>query len=274
MGEFKLGWKRDFEDVRDLDLKAEAVQPFLLSKGDIPDRHLPLPRELPRIKNQLNLGSCTANAGCFMMEACRQRSTRVRAKKLSRLFLYKVTRMLAGDDGDTGAHLRTTMKALAAFGTLPENKYPYNVEAFNEQPGAFEYALAQSYQALTYYRLDRNQDKHKVLDSIKINLSSSRPCIMGFTVFDGCMDGDTGEVSVPDNQGATGGHAVCVTGYDDRRRIGDCMGAFSFPNSYSREWGEEGYGWLPYEYVMQGWSTDWWTVMTQEWLDTKQFGRI
>jgi len=36
-------------------------------------------------------------------------------------------------------------------------------------------------------------------------------------------------------------------------------------------WGEEGYGWLPYEYVMQGLAEDFWSVLKKEWVDTGQF---
>ena len=40
-----------------------------------------------------------------------------------------------------------------------------------------------------------------------------------------------------------GWHAIVLTGFDDD------MNAFKFKNSWGKKWGEEGYGWLPYEYV-------------------------
>ena len=36
-------------------------------------------------------------------------------------------------------------------------------------------------------------------------------------------------------------------------------------------WGEGGYGWLPYEYVLQGMAVDWWTLLKSEWVATGQF---
>jgi len=33
-----------------------------------------------------------------------------------------------------------------------------------------------------------------------------------------------------------------------------------------------GYGWLPYEYVLQGMARDWWTILKKEYVPTKQFG--
>jgi len=33
-----------------------------------------------------------------------------------------------------------------------------------------------------------------------------------------------------------------------------------------------GYGWLPYDYVLNGLAEDWWTLIKQSWVDTGQFG--
>jgi C1A family cysteine protease len=36
-------------------------------------------------------------------------------------------------------------------------------------------------------------------------------------------------------------------------------------------WGENGYGWLPYEYVLKGLADDWWSLLKNEWVDTGKF---
>jgi C1A family cysteine protease len=36
-------------------------------------------------------------------------------------------------------------------------------------------------------------------------------------------------------------------------------------------WGESGYGWLPYEYLMRGLAEDFWSVLKKEWVDTGEF---
>jgi hypothetical protein len=33
----------------------------------------------------------------------------------------------------------------------------------------------------------------------------------------------------------------------------------------------EGYGWLPYEYILRGLAEDFWSVLKKEWIDTGQF---
>ena len=48
-----------------------------------------------------------------------------------------------------------------------------------------------------------------------------------------------------------GGHAIVAAGYDDKMVINNSKpGAFLIRNSWGKTWGEDGYGWLPYDYVL------------------------
>ena len=77
------------------------------------------------IENQGQIGSCTAHAGVGLLEYYQRRAYGIHLDA-SRLFLYKVTRNLLKWTGDTGAYLRTTMKAMAAFGVCPEEYWLYS----------------------------------------------------------------------------------------------------------------------------------------------------
>jgi len=89
--------------------------------------------------------------------------------------------------------------------------------------------------------------------------------------------GATGKIPSPARgESVLGGHAVLAVGYDDSLPIGsgdnEKVGAFLIRNSWGESWGERGYGWLPYEYVLGGLAEDWWCLVKAEWIDTGQFG--
>ena len=42
-------------------------------------------------------------------------------------------------------------------------------------------------------------------------------------------------------------------------------------NSWETGWGVKGYGWLPYDYVLNKLALDFWSLLRMEWVDTKQF---
>ena len=147
------------------------------------------------IEDQGSLGSCTANAGVSFIQFYERRAFGEHLDA-SRLFLYKVTRKLLHWTGDTGAWLRTTMKAMVLFGIPPEEYYPYDISKFDDEPTAFCYAFAQSYQSVKYYRLDKaTVSPDQLLARVKNFLAAGFPCMFGFTVYN--FGNDKGTHPVP-----------------------------------------------------------------------------
>jgi C1A family cysteine protease len=286
-GQLGMGWQRDLPDFRDYTAEHENVAPLLertaAKAGKQPAKAqatADLRQWFSPVENQGQLGSCTANAVVGLVEYFERRAFG-RHIDASRLFLYKATRDLLGLHGDTGASLRAAMGALALFGVPPEQYWPYKVAHYDVEPTPFCYAFASNYQALTYYRLDPPATPPQaLLDRIKANAAAGRPSCFGFTVYSSIgQAASSGKIPFPTKgEHVLGGHAIDIAGYDDKLQIHNTSpggttttGAFLIRNSWGTSWGMSGYGWLPYEYVLQHLATDFWTLIKGEWVDTGQF---
>jgi len=282
---YGMGWIPDYPDFRDYTEKTEEVKGVLRVTQLFKKKTLPKSIELRQwcspVEAQGMLGSCTAHAGAGIIEYYERKSFG-RHIDASRLFLYKVTRNLMKVKGDTGAYLRTTIGAMILFGVPPEDYWPYtdDEKKFDKEPLAFCYAFAQNYQTIKYYRHDPPETPaNTILNRVKTYLASGHPAMFGFTVYNSIDQADkTGRIPFPSSrEKIEGGHAVAAVGYDDSMKIRnsyggkETTGALLIRNSWGKGWGEEGYGWLPYEYILRGLAEDFWSVIKKEWIDTGEF---
>lgn len=281
-----LGWLPDIPDRRDYHEGTGEIQAMLKKVGVANADAVKLPTKVDLtqwcspIEDQESLGSCTANAGVALAEFF-QRKAFGKHVDASRLFLYKATRNLMDVSGDTGAYLRSTMKAMVLFGVPPEETWPYEIGDFDIEPSAYCYAYASNYQAIDYYRLDPpGSSPDDVQQRIWANLHAGMPAMFGFSVYSSIDQASkSGKIPFPSDQDSLeGGHAVVAVGYDDKMKIRHkqagftSVGAYLIRNSWGTNWGKNGYGWLPYEYVTEGLADDWWSLISSEWIDTGAFG--
>jgi C1A family cysteine protease len=280
-----MGWIPDYPDFRDYTEKTEEIKSVLGRGRKLKAKSLPASVDLREwcspIEDQGSLGSCTAHAGVGLIEYY-ERKAFGRYIDASRLFLYKATRNLMKQKGDTGAYLRKTMGAMVLFGAPPEDYWPYtdDEKKFDQEPPAFCYAFAQNYQAIKYFRHDPPGTKPgEIVKGIKTYLAEGHPAMFGFTVYNSIEQADsTGQIPFPSqNERIEGGHAIVAAGYDDKMKIKNKLGkvettgALLIRNSWGKEWGEKGYGWLPYEYIVRGLAEDFWSILKKEWIDTGEF---
>jgi C1A family cysteine protease len=278
------GWMPSAPDFRDLTPKHPDVAPMVKALGikkpeSLPDK-VDLSEWCSEIEDQENLGSCTAHAGVGAVEYLERRAFNKHIDG-SRLFVYKATRNLMEVTGDTGAWLRDTMASLTLCGVPPEKYYPYVVPDFDNEPPSFVYAVADNFEAMKYFSHDASEDNtKKVLESVKTFLAAGVPSMFGFYGFPS-FDYNEGGGQIPfpcPDEGAQWGHAILAVGYDNKKKIKNTMcnksttGALLIRNSWGVTWGDEGYGWLPYQYVLGGIALDFWSLLSMNWVNTKHFG--
>ena len=286
MTAFATGWIPDTPDPRDYTRAHTLVRGFIERAG-IADRAPTIPgagdltADFPPVVDQGVLNSCTA-ATATALVLYFQRRAHGRDLAPSTLFLYKIARNLLGLRGDTGALLRTAMQGLRLFGVVPENRWPSDPRNLDVEPATFHYLYVANYKAKAYYRLDEpGLDREELLSRVKTGLAAQLPAMFGLFLFPSMAFAlESGAIPLPDSgERPQLSHALVAVGYDDAREVRNPLSSGSMPrgalkvrNSWGPAWGAQGYGWLPYEYVLRGYTSDWWSLIEADFVDSGQFG--
>lgn len=249
----KYGWRPDPPDHRD-HMFATRIE---LSK--LPPS-VDLRSKCPVVYDQAALGSCTGNAlaGAHQFEQIKLRPGRDFIP--SRLFIYYNEREMEGTiQEDAGAIIRDGIKTLVWKGVCPETEWPYIENQFTTCPGDACYKHALDHQVTSYKRI--LQDLHQ----LKACLAEGYPFVFGFTVYASFESEEvarTGVMKMPEaGEENCGGHAVMCVGYDDNLH----GGVFIVRNSWGSGWGDNGYFFMPYQYMTKpGLASDFWSIRMVE----------
>ena len=255
-----FGWMPDLPDNRD-----HLYAAPLAKLRALPAR-VNLRRHCPRVYNQGQIGSCTANAIAAAIEFDRKKQ-KLKDFIASRLFIYYNERSMEHSVPlDNGAQIRDGIKSVAKQGACPEKEWPYDDTPADpttnlwptgatprQKPARSCYTDAKKFRTVSYQRVDRT------LSQMKGCLADGFPFVFGFTVYDSFESSEvanTGVLQMPGpKEGVVGGHAVLAVGYDDKD---DC---FIIRNSWGKSWGQRGYFTMPYSYLLSdNLSDDFWTI--------------
>lgn len=229
--ERRYGWKPSLPDARD-----ETADLLGMPEADSIDLR---PGFTSRPFDQGQLGSCTANA----VAAALQYHWGVPWVP-SRLFLYYYERKIEHNlgQGDTGAFGRDGFKVARKRGVPPETLWPYDIAKFEERPSqssidaGWRNVLQECYKAVPQSQSD-----------IRRVLTNKQPIAFGFTVyesFESSTVARTGQVPMPNpyTERMLGGHEMLIVGYTADHLI--------VRNSWGYEWGDGGYCYMPWEYIL------------------------
>lgn len=193
------------------------------------------------VEDQGDLGSCEANAITNAYELQVRFLYPDKFVELSRLFVYYNSRMLDNSElVDVGAYLRDGMKAVQEYGICSELLWPYNIKKFAVKPTDECYVdgltrTITSYQSLT------------TIDEVLSAVNDNKPVVIGLTVYDSFNQVSksnpviSGPKTTDLNTG--GGHAMTIVGYNIPRQ------QLLVKNSFGKNWGDNGYAWLPFDYA-------------------------
>lgn len=229
---YGLGYLPDPGDLRDIPMS--LVLPVI----PIP-KSVDYTKEMSPVEDQDGEGVCVAFACGDAMKEYQEKKERKQHINLSVRYLYQKCKEIDGIPDQEGTYIRVAMKILRKKGIPPEECWPFVPHNIGK-PCADADSKAYPYRIKAFARL-------KNILEMKRSLIVNGPFVAGVKVYDSFLSEDVariGIVPVPaPEETLQGGHAICIVGYDDEKQL------FKFKNSWSKNWGDNGYGYLSYEYI-------------------------
>lgn len=159
--------------------------------------------------------------------------------KFSRTYTYVRSLQLEGGGmADVGASLVTVMRVARLFGNALKEDWPDEPKSWPPVEPPDIDVKARKFR-LPFYCRARNEAE------IKRFLGSRLPVAVVLPITKQWFSTGDGTIFFPAAEFCSAQHCVLIVGHDDTRQY------FTFQNSWSREWGDGGYGKLPYGYIEQ-----------------------
>ncbi|MBS0660531.1 MAG: hypothetical protein JSR82_20105 [Verrucomicrobia bacterium] len=199
---------------------------------------------LSPVENQGALSSCVANAVAGAYEYLVRRHKEDSDYDVSRLFIYYNARAKQGDvEEDGGSIIADAIQSLREEGACSEATWPYEEDSVNEEPSQ------EAYDEASEFLVEDMQLVPCHLESWKTALAEGYPIIFGIGLYDSFdKQRKRGLVPMPSPKEASrashSGHAMLCVGYSDPDQV------FIVRNSWGEDWGDDGYCYIPYNYLI------------------------
>ncbi|UJR22213.1 hypothetical protein I4U23_025277 [Adineta vaga] len=206
---------------------------------------------MTEIEDQGDMGSCVANAIAGSLEYLYKRYASLKLD-VSRLFIDFNARLAnldwrrrqqfvinINDPGDNfGTQREAGIRALQQYGFCKESLWPYDRNLYLRPPPRTVYKEA-ARRSIIPLKIPIN------VDSVRTCLAHEIPVLVGILLSSDDAYHNQGWIEVPKKPPAKEGyHACLVVGYDDNTQH------FIIRNSWGTSWGDKGYCYVPYEYLI------------------------
>jgi hypothetical protein len=212
----------------------------------------------PPIEDQLQFGTCTANAVVGACELFKLRAGKFvpGADDLSRMFNYWYAGVLDGSAGqDVGRQPRSAVAAAMQYGLCRESTEPYSAQEVTSAPSAAAIAEGAQHVLTRFSSVPIDKDNvWNTVAALKKPLTDGVPVTMAFNVHRWVFDISgplsthflqPGALSMSDPlMQIVGRHEVVIVGFQDT--ADGTGGYFLVRNSWGAQWGDQGYWAMPY----------------------------
>ena len=188
--------------------------------------------------------SCVANALTGAYEYIAKREMQDESE-VSRLFVYYNARYLNdAQNEDSGSFMEYAIKGLQEYGACSESNWPNDESLILEEPHEDAYAEAEN------FKITDSQSLGTDLDVWRNALAEGHPIAFALNTFESFDEAcnNKGRVSMPKKKESVretdDWHAMLAVGYSDPDKV------FIVRNSWGKDWGEKGYCYIPYDYVI------------------------
>lgn len=199
-----------------------------------------LSSNFPTPGDQGRQSSCVGWATAYALKSYQEKveigwSLNTNTHLFSPAFIYN--QIVIGQD--QGAYIHKALDLAVSKGISTLSTMPYSDTDYTTAPSSAALSEAASYKAASWSRVNDTSQ-------IKAALANRKPVVCGITIYTSFyqLSGADAVYNTASGQNL-GGHAVTIVGYDDNKY----NGAFKIINSWSTNWGDNGYFWLPYSFA-------------------------
>ena len=249
MERYKMGWKFDnienisnsenlgiarISDIDDENIDDENINNL---KYNIYDKNKEF---FPEIVDQGNIESCVPTCISTIYYYLTMKQSNYLNFRISRLYLYYQVRKLYDNvSTDDGSSIKDCINILHKDGIVPEFLYPYITSKVFNNPSDFLDRYSRFCKCLGFKNISRKEIKQKLLQD--------HPILCGIKLFDSVYSDEvknTGIIKFSEEYDKIlGGHCIILIGFDDDKKH------YKFINSWGVSWGDNGFGYLPYDYI-------------------------